>query len=130
EGGGGAGNSHIKCVSKMKITRRTMLMGAVLAGGEVLGLGPLARIARGASGSIDRKSLVQRHNPSIAKFDPFSALTVGNGSFAFTADVTGLQTFYKECQSDFPLCTAAHWAWHTTPAPSGVEAKNYRFKMY
>ncbi len=107
-----------------------MLMGAVLAGGEVLGLGPLARIARGSTASIDRKSLVQRHNPNITKFDPFSALTVGNGSFAFTADVTGLQTFYEQCRTDFPLCTGAHWAWHATPAPPGVNPKDYRYKMY
>jgi hypothetical protein len=42
---------------------------------------------------IDRQALVTRHNPVLTAIDPLSPLTVGNGEFAFGADVTGLQTF-------------------------------------
>ena len=68
---------------------------------------------------IDRKALVRRHNPVLRGIDAESPLTVGNGEFAFTADVTGLQTLYDE-YSVFPLCTMSQWgwAWHTEPAPN------------
>ena len=42
---------------------------------------------------IDREALVKRHTCTINKFDSLSSLSVGNGSFAFTVDATGLQTF-------------------------------------
>lgn len=63
--------------------------------------------------AIDRKALVRRHNPVLrALAQP--PLTVGNGELAFTADVTGLQTFAGEYQAP-PLCTQSQWGWHTTP---------------
>lgn len=66
---------------------------------------------------IDRKLLLNRHNPHLTCAQPESPLTVGNGEFAFTVDVTGLQTFYEE-QKDahVPLCTMSQWGWHTAPA--------------
>jgi hypothetical protein len=67
---------------------------------------------------VDRRARVARHSPVVRTFDPFSALSVGNGGFAFTVDPTGLQTFaddYKE----FPLATQAEWGWHSFPNPSG-----------
>ncbi|MET0394090.1 MAG: hypothetical protein ABW019_13150, partial [Chitinophagaceae bacterium] len=42
---------------------------------------------------IDRQAVVSRHAVHVTKADPLASLTVGNGSFAFTADVTGLQSF-------------------------------------
>lgn len=42
---------------------------------------------------INRKNLVDRHNIVITQPDNRVTLTVGNGKFGFTADVTGLQTF-------------------------------------
>lgn len=66
---------------------------------------------------IDRRAWVSRHDPVLTAPDPASPLTVGNGSFAFTADVTGLQTLYGEYAAVTPLCTMADWGWHTTPAP-------------
>ena len=80
------------------------------------------------SSAIDRRAVVRRHNPVVRKFDPFAALTVGNGEFAFTADVTGLQTFTDACAREFPLCTTAQWAWHTTPQLKGVEYPPLRYK--
>ena len=72
---------------------------------------------RGTTASIDRKALVTRHHPTVHDFDPLSPFTVGNGEFAFTADVTGLQTFPEYYEEAFPLCTQAHWGWHSFPNP-------------
>jgi hypothetical protein len=83
-----------------------------------------------AAGGVDRRATVGRHNPKVTKVDPFSALTVGNGNFAFTADVTGLQSFDAAYKTDFPLCTASHWGWHTTPLPAGLKIEDYRYKNY
>jgi len=80
--------------------------------------------------SIDRQSVVTRNNPRITKPDPFSALTVGNGNFAFTSDVTGLQTFIDDYKTDFPLCTASHWGWHSLPMPDGVDPEKFQYKDY
>ena len=43
--------------------------------------------------SVDRYSLVTRHNVRITSPDSLNSLSVGNGDFAFTVDITGLQTF-------------------------------------
>ncbi|MDP9175517.1 MAG: glycoside hydrolase family 65 [Planctomycetota bacterium] len=79
--------------------------------------------------SIDRRALVRRHNCVVTGLDPFSALSVGNGHFAFASDVTGLQTFPKP-YSEFPLCTTSEWAWHSSPLPGGIDAGAFRFKDY
>ena len=79
---------------------------------------------------INRQALVRRHNPVVTQFDPFSALTVGNGEFAFTADVTGLQTFSSEAEKTFPLCTTAHWSWHTAPAPGGIRSADFHYRDF
>lgn len=70
---------------------------------------------------INRKEWVSRHTPVLTAADAASPLTVGNGDFAFTADITGLQTLYAEYAAETPLCTMANWGWHTIPAdtPSG-----------
>src|SRR4051794_21637456 len=47
----------------------------------------------GAQTKIDRKALVERHKVVNVKADALSSLSVGNGKFAFTVDVTGLQSF-------------------------------------
>lgn len=62
---------------------------------------------------IDRKALVQRHNVVVTKADSLSSLTVGNGRFAFTVDVTGLQSFPKEYAHGVSLGTQAEWGWHS-----------------
>jgi hypothetical protein len=82
------------------------------------------------TGSIDRAAVVRRHNPVVRKIDPYSALSVGNGEFAFTADVTGLQTFLPAYDKDFPLCTVSHWGWHSVAMPAGVDPKQYRYEMF
>ena len=66
---------------------------------------------------IDRKELVSGHNPVLVEVDKESALTVGNGEFAFTADITGMQTLYEDYDV-LPLCTMSQWGWHTKPVSS------------
>ncbi|MBH1940506.1 glycoside hydrolase family 65 [Mobilitalea sibirica] len=68
---------------------------------------------------INRYSLVTRHNPKLNHIDVRSPFTVGNGEFAYTVDITGMQSlydYYKE--NDNPLCTLSQWGWHTTPVSS------------
>jgi hypothetical protein len=74
----------------------------------------------GDSAPIDREALVRRHNPVIRKVDPNAPLTVGNGGFAFTVDVTGLQTFGEYYYNNgIPLETMARWCWTTDENPNG-----------
>lgn len=62
---------------------------------------------------INRQALVQRHNVVVTKADSLSSLTVGNGRFAFTVDVTGLQSFPKAYEKGVPLGTESEWGWHS-----------------
>ena len=50
-----------------------------------------------------------------------NSLTVGNGNFAFTAGITGLQTFYREYEEGISLGTMSNWGWHTIP-----NSENYK----
>jgi len=117
----------------MTLSRRHFL-GIAIAGAAF----PSARSANSSqraarsirSPRIDRKALVTRHNPVIRKFDALSPLSVGNGEFAFTADVTGLQTFPQDYDKAMPLCTMAQWGWHTTPLPDGLDPKGLRLTPY
>ena len=64
---------------------------------------------------IDRHALVTRHNVTIEKPDPLTPLSVGNGEFAFTADITGLQSFPEFHDKGMPLGTQSQWGWHSAP---------------
>ena len=64
---------------------------------------------------IDRFGLVSRHNILVEQPDTLASLSVGNGEFAFTTDLTGLQTFYKEYENGVTLGTQSNWGWHTFP---------------
>jgi hypothetical protein len=66
---------------------------------------------------VDRQALVSRHSVSFDRIDPTSPVMVGNGNLAFTADITGLQTFPQEYSPLAPLLTEAQWAWHSFPNP-------------
>ncbi len=65
---------------------------------------------------INRFDLVNRHNVIVKEIDPLAPLSVGNGDFAYTADVTGMQSlepyYYK---NGIPLETLSTWAWHSFP---------------
>jgi len=67
---------------------------------------------------INRRQVIQRHNPHYKLLNKSAPLSTGNGTFCFTADFTGLQTFfndYCEAPDAFPLCTMAEWGWHSYP---------------
>lgn len=64
---------------------------------------------------IDRKAVVSRNNPKVTSVDTLSSLTVGNGHFACTVDVTGLQTFPEYYSKGMPLGTLSDWGWHSFP---------------
>jgi hypothetical protein len=70
---------------------------------------------------IDRQAVVRRHTIHISKPDPLGSLSVGNGQFAFTVDVTGLQSFPAYYQKGVPLGTQSEWGWHSFP-----NTENYR----
>lgn len=72
---------------------------------------------------INRKEIVQRHIIHITKTDPLSSLSAGNGQFAFTVDVTGLQSFPEYYATGVPLGTQSEWGWHSFP-----NKENYRFE--
>ena len=80
-------------------------------------------VSQSAGEAIDRRALVARHAPVVRAIDPFSVLTLGNGEFAFTADVTGLQTF-PDVYAEIPLATQLTGAWHTFPNPDGYRLAN------
>ncbi|KAG7118609.1 hypothetical protein HYQ44_005752 [Verticillium longisporum] len=80
----------------------------------------LAAASNGAK--IDRRHVVQTFNPRRNASSPETPLQVGNGNFAFGADVTGLQTFS-------PFATMSTWGWHnfslpTTPGQTSIDDYN------
>jgi len=77
---------------------------------------------------IDRLKLVNRHLVVITEPDSLNSLTVGNGEFAFTVDITGLQTFPEYHVSGIPLGTFSNWCWHSDPNTEGyVPAKTLKY---
>lgn len=82
-------------------------------------------------GPIDREALVTRNNPHITAIDSLASLTVGNGRFAFTTDVTGLQTFEELYAPGVPLGTQSQWGWHSFDNPENLRfeevLKSYDF---
>src|SRR5690606_9503650 len=60
---------------------------------------------------IDRKAVVSRHNVVNTAIDSLTSLTVGNGAFAFTVDITGLQTFPHRYAKGVSLGTQSEWGW-------------------
>ncbi len=69
---------------------------------------------------IDRHAVVSRHNVRNTRLDPESALTLGNGDFALTVDVTGLQGLERIYHDNgLPLETRNTWTWHAFPNPEG-----------
>ncbi|MBN2506324.1 MAG: hypothetical protein JXQ71_06485 [Verrucomicrobia bacterium] len=75
--------------------------------------------ASAGAAPIDRHALVARHAVILTRADPLTPLSVGNGEFAFTADVTGLQTFPGFHAAGMQLNTMAQWGWHSAPNPEG-----------
>ncbi|PZE37120.1 hypothetical protein [Curtobacterium sp. MCPF17_031] len=89
---------------------------------------------------IDRHALVTRHDVHLTEARPDHVLTVGNGDFAYTCDITGMQTFttFHDPLAAMTRATAAgdpgaasrgptvintatmsNWGWHEMPNPNG-----------
>jgi hypothetical protein len=73
------------------------------------------------SSKIDRYALVSRHNIKNLVIDSLNSLSLGNGGFAFTVDITGLQTFPEFYSGGISLGTMSDWGWHT-----GENSENYQ----
>lgn len=79
--------------------------------------------------AIDRPALVNRHSPFSRRLDPLAPLSLGNGEFAFTGDITGLQTFPEVYEQAMPLCTMSQWGWHTRPWPGGTNPRALALRL-
>ncbi len=78
--------------------------------------------------NIDRRAVVARHNIVLTEPHPEHVLSVGNGDFAYTADVTGMQTFTAFHDASRAIeaggvavntATMSNWGWHEMPNPDG-----------
>jgi hypothetical protein len=101
--------------------RKIWLTCALVA--AVAAVGPAAVLAQAP---IDRQALVARHRIVLRAADPRTPLSIGNGSMAFTADVTGLQSYPDFYESATPLSTLSTWAWHSVPNPQNHRLEDAR----
>lgn len=102
----------------MRVSKSNSWLVLLLLAAQCLGV-----FAAESGTPIDRQALVTRHNPIISKVDVDAPLTVGNGGFAFGADITGLQTFAEHYHRwGVPVETQSRWCWVTDPNPN-------RFKL-
>ena len=72
--------------------------------------------------TIDRRSVVSRHNVVYDRAHPDELLQVGNGEIAFGVDITGLQTSAGN--------TLAQWGWHSSPLPAGARLEDFKLTPY
>lgn len=77
-------------------------------------LGLLVPIIASAN-QIDRQVVVKRNNPIVTKADTLASLSVGNGHFVTTVDVTGLQSYPQDYKNGVSLCAMTDWGWHRFP---------------
>lgn len=71
----------------------------------------LGIIGVAAISPAQRRHIVRSFNPHRNASSPTTPLQVGNGDFAFGADITGLQTFS-------PFAIQSSWAWHNFSLPT------------
>ena len=79
---------------------------------------------------IDRHALVTRHNVVVHEIDPNGTMAVGNGSFAFNFDITGLQSFPEYYEKTMPVGILSTWGWHSFPNPDGYTLDNFPMTTY
>lgn len=115
------------------MARRSLLTSGLLLAVAFSGVSASQPRQSDGDAPIDRRALVARHNPVLRAPDRLSPLSLGNGEFAFTADITGLQTFpdfYARHEAmaapggSMPLTTQARWGWHTFPNPQAYSPED------
>lgn len=99
---------------------RLLLASAILA---------VASIATANAEKIDRKSVLERNNPKVTNADPLNALSVGNGHFATTVDVTGMQSYPQNYMQGVPLCSMSDWGWHSFPNKENLKHEETEKEM-
>ncbi|MEZ6099196.1 MAG: hypothetical protein R3E01_09510 [Pirellulaceae bacterium] len=77
----------------------------------------------GYAQAIDRRALVERHAIVATAHDAQSPMSLGNGEFAYSFDITGMQTFEDSESKGVPLSTMAQWNWHRFPG-----SEKYRYE--
>lgn len=70
------------------------------------------------------RAFVNKFNVINTFADLENPLSVGNGDFAFTCDITGLQTFYEE-YNFIPLCSMSDLVWAERDVASPKPYKSY-----
>ena len=55
---------------------------------------------------INRLDIIASFNPHLTDINPQSPLSVGNGRFCYTADITGMQLYMRNTQ---PKLHSAQW---------------------
>ena len=61
--------------------------------------------------------------------DPLTSLSVGNGHFVTTVDVTGLQSYPLEYKDGVPLCAMSDWGWHSFPNEDSLKVEETQKTM-
>ncbi len=69
---------------------------------------------------INRGAVVSRNNPLVTEANALASLSVGNGHFATTVDVTGLQSFPFDYEAGVPLTAMSDWGWHSFKNTDGL----------
>ena len=65
-------------------------------------------------------TLVRKNNIVNSVIDSMSSMSVGNGHFIFSADITGLQTFPDFYSGGIPLITRSDWSSYIGNLPGGT----------
>lgn len=112
-------------MNRRKFIRNTSITASALAMTPSLNWAADGLLAPDEKKAIDRYALVTRHNVVLTTADVQSPLSVGNGEFAFTADVTGLQTFDGNYNNTIPLSTMSQWGFHAMPNPEGFSLDKF-----
>jgi len=105
--------------------RQFFQLGAAATAGSLIGGTPADAAA--AERFDRRRELVARHKVVLTAADVNVPLSVGNGEFAFTADVTGLQTFPDDYKRGTPISTLSQWGFQTEPSPEGFKLEDFPY---
>lgn len=72
---------------------------------------------------------MSRHNPKVTSADPLNSLSVGNGHFVTTVDITGLQSYPLDYKDGVPLCAMSDWGWHSFQNVDSLKVEETQKRM-